>query len=175
MSKPKGRGGGRPRRPARGKGAARARRPQPKAKGAKPAAARKAKPVAAKKKKVVAPAKPARRARKPKTAVARPEAAAPRPTPPVDRKEEGMTTKADLTPDQFLASLLSPEYSKASGHICWECKHFKPVQKGSKFPPADTIGWCTKIHWPFYWCVTDFNVVKKCYTLEKGVYSVKKF
>ncbi len=170
MSKPKGKGAGR--RPTKGKGAARARRPKPKAKGAKPAAARKAKPVAAKKKKVVAPAKPAR---KPKAAVPRPEARAPKPTPPVERKEEGMTTKADLTPDQFLATLLTPEYSKASGHVCWDCKHFKPVQKGSKFPPADTIGWCTKIHWPFHWCVTDFNVIKKCYAFEKGVYTVTKF
>jgi hypothetical protein len=42
----------------------------------------------------------------------------------------------------------------------------KPVLKGSKFPPADIIGWCMKIHWPHYWCVADFNVVKKCYAFE---------
>jgi hypothetical protein len=23
-----------------------------------------------------------------------------------------------------------------------------------------------KIHWPFYWGVADFNVVKKCYAFE---------
>jgi hypothetical protein len=23
-----------------------------------------------------------------------------------------------------------------------------------------------KIHWPHYWCVADFNVVKKCYAFE---------
>lgn len=75
-----------------------------------------------------------------------------------------------MTPEQFVASILAPEYSRTE-HICWDCKHFKPVQKGSKFPPADTIGWCTQIHWPFYWCITDFNVVKKCYAFEKGVYT----
>lgn len=141
-------------------------RPKPKAKGAKPAAARKAKPVAAKKakkKKVVAPAKPER-------AVARPKAAAPKPTAPVERKEKEMAKK-ELTPDQFLAEILTPEYSRETGHVCWDCKHFKPVQKGSKFPPADTIGWCTQIHWPFFWSITDFNVVKKCYAMEKGIYA----
>ena len=24
-----------------------------------------------------------------------------------------------------------------------------------------------KIHWPFYWCVTEANVIKKCYAFEK--------
>jgi hypothetical protein len=153
MPKPKGKG-----RP----------RPKPKAKGAKPAG-RKAKPVAAKKK-GVAPAKRARPARKPKAAVPRPEARAPKPTPPVTTKEGGMAKK-DLTPDQFLAEILTPEYSRETGHLCWDCKHFKPVQKGSKFPPADTIGWCTQIHWPFFWSITDFNVVKKCYAMEKGIYA----
>lgn len=76
-----------------------------------------------------------------------------------------------LTPDQFLAEVLTPEYTRETGHLCWGCKHFKPVIKGSKFPPADTIGWCAQIHWPFFWCVTDFNVVKKCYAFEKGVYA----
>ncbi len=156
MPKPKGKGAG--------------RRPKAKAKGAKPAAARKAKPVAAKKK-GVAPAKRARQVRKPKAAVPRPEARAPKPTPPVETKEGGMVKKGDLTPEQFLAEILTPEYSRETGHVCWDCKHFKPVQKGSKFPPKDTIGWCTQIHWPFFWCITDFNVVKKCYAMEKGVYA----
>jgi hypothetical protein len=31
------------------------------------------------------------------------------------------------------------------------------------------------IHWPFYWCITDFNVVKKCYAMEKGIFTPKKF
>ena len=87
------------------------------------------------------------------------------------RKEAGMAKEKTLTPDQFLAEVLTPEYTRETGHMCWDCKHFKPVQKGSKFPPADTIGWCTQIHWPFFWCITDFNVVKKCYAFEKGVYA----
>jgi hypothetical protein len=92
------------------------------------------------------------------------------PKPGVEkRKEEGMAK--ELTPDQFLAEVLTPQYTRETGHLCWDCKHFKPVIKGSKFPPGDTIGWCTQIHWPFNWCVTDFNVVKKCYSFEKGVYA----
>src|SRR5574341_2158996 len=92
-----------------------------------------------------------------------------------ERKEGHMADTKNLTADQFLATVLVPQFSRDTGHVCWDCKHFKPVLKGSKFPPADTIGWCTMIHWPFYWCVTDFNVVKKCYSFEKGVYSTKKF
>lgn len=88
-----------------------------------------------------------------------------------NRKEEPMAEKKELTPEQFLAQVLTPEFTRETGHICWDCKHFKPVLKGSKFPPADTIGWCTQIHWPFFWCVTTFNVVKKCYAFEKGVYT----
>lgn len=86
-----------------------------------------------------------------------------------------MAETKQLTPGEFLATVLVPQYSRETGHVCWDCKHFKPVLKGSKFPPTDTIGYCTMIHWPFYWCVTDFNVVKKCYAFEKGVYSTKKF
>lgn len=128
-----------------------------------------------------------------KTRVATPEAAraevkaAKAPSPPTTpvvpgavstvetRKEGHMAEAKELTPDQFLATVLVPQFGRDTGHVCWDCKHFKPVLKGSKFPPADTIGWCTMIHWPFYWCVTDFNVVKKCYAFEKGVYSTKKF
>lgn len=91
------------------------------------------------------------------------------------RKEGHMAEAKQLTPEEFLATVLVPQFSRDTGHMCWDCKHFKPVLKGSKFPPADTIGWCTMIHWPFYWCVTDFNVVKKCYAFEKGIYSTKKF
>jgi hypothetical protein len=40
------------------------------------------------------------------------------------------------------------------------------VIEDSSFPPADIIGWCKKIHFPHYWCVADFNVVKKCYAFE---------
>ena len=86
-----------------------------------------------------------------------------------------MADAKDLTPGQFLATVLVPQFGRDTGHLCWDCQHFKPVLKGSKFPPADTIGWCTQIHWPFYWCVTDFNVVKKCYAFEKGTYTTKKF
>lgn len=70
----------------------------------------------------------------------------------------------DLTPEQFLATVLVPE--KKTEHLCWTCKHLKPVLKGSSFPPADIIGWCTKIHWPFTWCLTETNVVRKCYVFE---------
>lgn len=70
-----------------------------------------------------------------------------------------------LTPEEFLASVLVPE--KRTDHICWQCKHLKPVLKGSSFPPADLIGWCRKIHWPFDWCVVEANVIKKCYAFEK--------
>lgn len=69
-----------------------------------------------------------------------------------------------LTPEEFLDTVLVPE--KKTEHLCWHCKHLKPVLKGSSFPPADTVGWCMKIHWPFYWCVTEANVVKKCYAFE---------
>ncbi|MGD8254430.1 MAG: hypothetical protein PVI73_12965 [Syntrophobacterales bacterium] len=72
---------------------------------------------------------------------------------------------AELTPEEFLDTILIPE--KQSDHICWNCRGLKPVLKGSKFPPADIIGWCMKIHWPHYWCVADFNVVKKCYAFEE--------
>jgi hypothetical protein len=128
-----------------------------------------------------------------KTRVAAPKAARPevkaakRPSPPAtpvapkagpavqerveERKEGHMAEAKQLTPSEFVATVLVPQFSRDTGHICWDCKHFKPVLKGSKFPPSDTIGWCTQIHWPFFWCVTDFNVVKKCYTFEKGVYS----
>jgi hypothetical protein len=88
----------------------------------------------------------------------------------VERRKEGAMAK-ELTPDQFLAQVLTPQYTRETGHMCWDCKHFKPVIEGSKFPPGDTIGWCTQIHWPFNWCVTDFNVVKKCYAFEKGIYA----
>ncbi len=91
------------------------------------------------------------------------------------RKEGHMAEAKQLTPGEFLATVLVPQYSRDTGHMCWDCQHFKPVLKGSKFPPADTIGWCTMIHWPFYWCVTDFNVVKKCYAFGKGTYTTKKF
>ena len=70
-----------------------------------------------------------------------------------------------LTPRQFLDKVLEPE--KESDHICWNCEFLKPVIKGSSFPPADLIGWCMKIHWPYYWCVADFNVVKKCYAFKQ--------
>ena len=150
-----------------GKGVARAGKP--KAAGAK---------TATRKKPVVTPKKGGRAKAAPV-----PKRATPRVTPVVptavstekERKEGHMAETKQLTPDQFLATVLIPQFSRDTGHMCWDCKHFKPVLKGSKFPPTDTIGWCTMIHWPFYWCVTDFNVVKKCYTFDKGVYSTKKF
>jgi hypothetical protein len=112
---------------------------------------------------------------KSKPPVAKPAAPPVTPTVPkavraVEIKKEGVMAK-ELTPEQFLATVLVPERTRDTGHLCWDCKHFKPVLKGSKFPPADTIGWCTQIHWPFYWCITDFNVVKKCYAFEKGVFT----
>jgi hypothetical protein len=86
-----------------------------------------------------------------------------------------MVDKAKLTPEEYLATILVPEKGRETGHVCWDCKHLKPVLKGSKFPPVDLIGWCTMIHWPFYWCVTEFDVIKKCYAFEKGIYTEKKF
>lgn len=163
MPKPKGKGPERGRRTAPKKGAARGRRPK----------AEEAKPVA-RPKRTVAPKKTTRPGRK---RAAKPPAP---PVPPVApkavsavevRKEGHMAEAKQLTPDQFLATVLVPQFTRDTGHICWDCKHFKPVLKGSKFPPADTIGWCTQIHWPFYWCITDFNVVKKCYAFEKGVFA----
>ena len=121
--------------------------------------------------------KPAKKGPKPKGAkpVAAKPAAPPVPVavpkPGVEKTKEKRMAEHKSTPDQFLAEILTPEYTRESGHMCWDCKHFKPVIKGSKFPPADTIGWCAQIHWPFFWCVTDFNVVKKCYAFEKGVYA----
>lgn len=150
MHKPKGkgaRGGGRPAR-------AKAAKKGPRTKGAKPVAAKR-RPVAPKKR-----AKPAA----PPVPVAVPK-------PGVGKRKEARMAEPKSTPDQFLAEILTPEYTRETGHRCWDCKHFKPVIKGSKFPPADTIGWCAQIHWPFFWCVTDFNVVKKCYAFEKGVYA----
>lgn len=73
-------------------------------------------------------------------------------------------TAGKMTPTEFLAHVLTPE--KQTEHICWQCKYFKWVLKGSKFPPADIIGWCKKIHWPHYWCVPELDVITKCYAFE---------
>lgn len=75
----------------------------------------------------------------------------------------------DLTPEEYLATILVPE--KHTAHACWQCKNLKPVLKGSSFPPADIIGWCKKIHWPFYWCIPEFEVIKKCYAFESGFWT----
>lgn len=151
-------------------------KPKKAAKEAKPEA-REIKPVA-RKGRGVAPAKGARAKTGQGVGSAAPPVTpvAPETVSAIEERKEGhMADTKQLTPGEFLATVLVPQYSRDSGHVCWDCKHFKPVLKGSKFPPADTIGWCTMIHWPFYWCVTDFNVVKKCYAFEKGVYSTKKF
>ncbi len=73
--------------------------------------------------------------------------------------------KEEMTPAEFKLMILEPE--KDSDHICWGCKYFKPVIKNSQFPPADIIGWCKKIHWPFFWCVPEHRIVKKCYAYEE--------
>ncbi|HDD52924.1 MAG: hypothetical protein DRI93_01940 [Aquificota bacterium] len=70
----------------------------------------------------------------------------------------------EMTPDEFRLMILEPE--KDTDHICWNCRYFKPVIKNSNFPPADIIGWCKKIHWPFFWCVPEHRIVKKCYAYE---------
>lgn len=75
----------------------------------------------------------------------------------------GMADKT-LSPVKFLEQILEPE--KKTDHICWNCKYFKWVLKGSKFPPADIIGWCKKIHWPYYWVVPEKYVIKECYCYE---------
>ncbi|HZD00668.1 MAG TPA: hypothetical protein VFA46_10910 [Actinomycetes bacterium] len=74
--------------------------------------------------------------------------------------------KAAATAEEFLAEILTPE-KEGTGHICWQCQHFKPVLKGSRFPPADLIGYCKAIHWPDYWCVSETQVVKSCYAFEQ--------
>ena len=76
-----------------------------------------------------------------------------------------MSADTKLSPVEFLAHVLTPE--KATDHICWKCKYLKWVLKDSKFPPADIIGWCKKIHWPHYWCIPEMDVIKKCYAFEK--------
>src|SRR5574341_1447797 len=167
MAKPKKRKETKAGRGAKAKGVTRAKRP--KAVGARPVAGKVR--VVAPKKGARAEAKEAIKAPAPVVTPVAPKAVSAR----KEGKEGHMAKAKQLTPDQFLATVLVPQFSRDTGHVCWDCKHFKPVLKGSKFPPADTIGWCTMIHWPFYWCVTDFNVVKKCYSFEKGVYSTKKF
>jgi hypothetical protein len=69
------------------------------------------------------------------------------------------------TPAEFLAHVLTPE--KQTDHMCWKCKYFKWVLKGSGFPPADIIGWCKQIHWPHYWSISEMDVIKKCYAFEQ--------
>lgn len=166
MPKPKTKGG---RGESGTKPRAAAKGGRPKAKEARPVTRRG--PGVAPKKAARAKAKPAA-----ETVAAPATPVAPEAVSAVEERKEGHMAEAkELTPDQFLATVLVPQYSRDTGHMCWDCKHFKPVLKGSKFPPADTIGWCTMIHWPFYWCVTDFNVVKKCYAFDKGVYTTKKF
>lgn len=76
-----------------------------------------------------------------------------------------MADKEKRTPAEFLAHVLTPE--KKTDHICWKCKYLKWVLKGSGFPPADIIGWCKKIHWPHYWCISEMDVIKKCYEFEQ--------
>lgn len=59
------------------------------------------------------------------------------------------------------------EYEKAgTEHVCWDCKHLKPVTKGSELPPDDLIGWCKKVHWPFFWCVSEDDIITECYAFE---------
>jgi hypothetical protein len=68
------------------------------------------------------------------------------------------------TAAEFLTKVLEAE--KKTDHICWNCKHFKWVIKDSKLPPADLIGWCKKTQWPFYACITETPVIRKCYAFE---------
>lgn len=82
-----------------------------------------------------------------------------------------METEAQ-TAEAFLAEILEPEKEKTD-HICWGCKHFKPVLQGSKFPPQDLIGWCKGIHWPDYWCISETQVVKSCYAFEQAEVPVR--
>jgi hypothetical protein len=75
------------------------------------------------------------------------------------------TVEKKLSPEEFLAKILEPE--KETDHICWTCKHFKWVIKDSRLPPADIIGWCKKLHWPFYWCISEEEVIVECYGYER--------
>src|SRR3972149_2589127 len=150
MSEAKGKWAGRGRRAARGKGVAKRRKP--KAKVAKPVA-RGGRAVAPKK-----GAKPP--AAKPAATLVTP--AVPKAVPTVEKRKEGAMAK-ELTPDQFLAQVLPPQYTRETGHMCWDCKHFKPVIKGSKFPPGDTIGWGAQIHLPLHRCAPGVTAAQKSY------------
>lgn len=59
------------------------------------------------------------------------------------------------------------EFVKQFPHICKDCKWMKPIIPDTKFPPADLIGYCKIIHWPFYWCVSKYTIVKSCRWFEK--------
>jgi len=80
------------------------------------------------------------------------------------RRKINLAGRPWITEHEFLEQISEPE--KSSDHICWNCHYLKPVLKGSTYPPADLIGYCKKIHWPHYWCVADFNVIRKCYAFE---------
>ena len=80
------------------------------------------------------------------------------------RRNFFLVGKPWVTAYEFLGKICKP--AKVSDHICWDCHYLKPVLQGSFYPPADLIGHCTRIHWPHYWCVADFNVVKKCYAFD---------
>lgn len=72
--------------------------------------------------------------------------------------------KPEKTPEEFLSEVLEPR--KRTDHVCWKCKHFKWVIKDAWLPPHDIIGWCKKIHWPFFWCVAETPVIEECYAFE---------
>jgi len=65
-----------------------------------------------------------------------------------------------LTPEQV-------EFIEQFPHLCKDCKWLKPIIPGTVFPPADLVGYCKIIHWPFYWCVSKYTIVKKCRWFEK--------
>lgn len=52
-------------------------------------------------------------------------------------------------------------------HVCVDCKHFKKIIPGTILPPEDLIGYCKRIHWPFFWCVSKDVAIPECAFFEK--------
>jgi len=51
--------------------------------------------------------------------------------------------------------------------VCEQCKHLKKVIPGTVLPPEDLVGYCKKIHWPFFWCVSKDVAIPECVFFEK--------
>lgn len=63
--------------------------------------------------------------------------------------------------------MVTQEEFDAAKHVCKTCMHFKPIIPDTFLPPEDLIGYCKKIHWPFFWCISKDDVITECYAYEK--------